>query len=190
MGILALTFILPTPSYASLAMLVSDHNVTDTTKKLMENGAAVNGWLALVGVLAGGAITKIIDRYFAVHERKIRSEDDRRKELAAEESGFRTELRGQITDMRKELQETRLHVGDLQTMVDEWRDKYYQNVAENLELNSRYTKLQQEYQELLRRHEELSTQYKGLDGLRKQYDDLQSRFDELTRRVREAGVEI
>lgn len=140
-----------------------------TPKHVMETSSAVNGWLAFGGVVAGGALTKLVDKYFAIHERKIRSEDERRKELVSEESGFRSELRTQLEDLRKELYATRESVTELQVSESQWRDKYYQNVAANLDLNARYSKLSMA-------NDDLQIRFNALQSL---FDELQSRFDDI-----------
>jgi chromosome segregation ATPase len=176
MGILATAFIEPPRLLAALLL-----NASENAKMLIENsGNIANGWLAFIGVLAGGALTKVIDRYFAAHERRIKQDEKRRELIGEEEKIFRQDLRDQLRDVRQELLETRNHVGDLQTMVDDWREKYYQNVAENIELNKRYVDLQATHRE--QGHE--------LAELKQQHDELQSRFDTLAHKVREAGVHI
>lgn len=182
--------ILATPMVQNWALILLQTHGEAAAKSQHAIDSSANGWLAFAGVIAGGAVTKLIDRYFAMRQKRSEVEDARRKELTAEETGFRAELRQQIQDLRKELTEATEHIGDLQKLVDEWRDKYYQNVAENLALNQRYVTIEAEYKELNKQNVELTGKYDALEGLQEKYDALQERFDELVRRVKAAGVTI
>ena len=153
----------------------------------MEMTPTANGGLALVAALAGGLATKFVDKIFASRERRLRDDADKRKELSQEEVNFRAELRQQVKDLkedmrakdevfRTELKETRNQLTSLMQEVDEWRNKYYQNVAANLDLNNRHNILVAEHNELKADYAELSREY---HELRKQ---LQWMHDQLKKR--------
>lgn len=126
-----------------------------------------------LAIISGGALTKLIDKAAAAYEIRAKqrienskgtlSEDAaKRAQLSEEETHFRADLRQQIADLRAQMT-------TLTTEIKEWREKYYQSIAMNLELNAKYTALTSE-------HEELKADYAELT---KEYHELKAQFEAL-----------
>ena len=142
----------------------------------MENTVTSNGLMALIGVVAGGAVTKIIERLFISRERGRSSDVDKTRFLSQEEAQFRNDLRSQIQDLRNVQKEMREQVTELQESVDEWRAKYYAQLTENISLQ----KLPLQYETLKAEYERLKEEY---ELLLKEHENLKKRFNDLEKRL-------
>jgi len=140
--------------------------------------SAGNGWLAFLAVVAGGALTKVIDKYFSSHEQKLKLQEDERKELAAQEVNFRKELREQIAELRTELKETKLQADDLETMVADWKNKYYENIAANIQMVTSFNKITIDHVNCER----------TIADLRKSNQELDAKVLDLWARLKSAGL--
>lgn len=72
------------------------------------------GFIALTGTLFGGAGLKIIETWLG-----------RAKERATEAKSMREELRKEIDSLREQLDKADAEEKRLESMVEEWRAKYY-----------------------------------------------------------------
>jgi hypothetical protein len=76
-------------------------------------------WLALVGTVFGGAGLKIVEAFLG----RRKSRDD----LAA---SLRTELRVEVSELRLEVHRLMEENRELEAALDEWREKYFNVLAQ------------------------------------------------------------
>lgn len=90
----------------------------------MADPTTTQAWIAFASTVAGGGGLKLIERVIA------RSKA-REKESEATSTIIRTELRGEVADLKRELR-------TLGEDLDEWKDKYYKLLEAFMEAKSMF----------------------------------------------------
>lgn len=85
------------------------------------------GWDDVAIFIAGGIISPVVRQVAKWVSEKPKDEFN-------QAASIREELRQQILDLRKSLEETNQRVEELQGQVDNWRSKYYAVLEANLSL--------------------------------------------------------
>lgn len=88
-------------------------------------------WEALIAALSGGAITKLLDKYFGQRQRV-------QDQLSTMEKSLREELQKEKTELRKE-------IAELRKEVDSWKEKYYLVLKENIELKTKLSHYENDF---------------------------------------------
>lgn len=92
-------------------------------------------YAALMAALGGGVGVKVIDRVLS-----------KRSERFNEASQMRDELRLQISDLRDAVETHEKTIDEWRHEADNWRTKYWEQVAENVKLRGEFEQLRGDFE--------------------------------------------